>query len=197
VVRGRPLRAPVVVSSRSSGIPSNAPPSLPLTARKPAITSAFIVLIQKTLGINDFYFGSDDWDFPLGSMHMLGKSEKVLIGFDAPEAEDLADLATHAMDFWLTTEDLPLPGNRVTVDGDGQVSLRYQPTNLEAHQRLRGKFTDLLDSIQCRRDVLENYSYRGVAAGHQQRRASERHRTVRHGSALIRLGSELPAARGG
>jgi hypothetical protein len=54
------------------------------------------------------------------------------------------------MDFWLTTEDLPLPHNRVTVDGDGQISLRYQPTNLEAHQR------------------------------HQWRRASERHRAVRH-----------------
>jgi choline dehydrogenase-like flavoprotein len=87
---------------------------------------------QKTLGINDFYFGGDDWAFPLGAMQMLGKSEKVLIGFDAPEAEDPADLAMHAMDFWLTTEDLPLPGNRVTLDGDGQISLRYQPTNLEA-----------------------------------------------------------------
>jgi choline dehydrogenase-like flavoprotein len=116
---------------------------------------------QKTLGINDFYFGSDDWEFPLGAMQMLGKSEKVLIQFDAPEAADPADLAAHAMDFWLTTEDLPLPDNRVTIDGDGQVSLRYQPTNLEAHQRLRARFTDLLDSIQCRQDVLENYSYRG------------------------------------
>ncbi len=136
---------------------------------------------QKTLGINDFYFGSDDWDFPLGAMQMLGKSEKVLIGFDAPEAEDPADLATHAMDFWLTTEDLPLRGNRVTIDGDGQISLRYQPTNLEAHQRLRGKFTDLLDSIQCRQDVLENYSYRGGRLGIS---------SVAHQNGTVRFGTD-------
>jgi choline dehydrogenase-like flavoprotein len=136
---------------------------------------------QKTLGINDFYFGSDDWDFPLGSMQMLGKSEKVLIQFDAPEAEDPADLAAHAMDFWLTTEDLPLPGNRITVDGDGQISLRYQPTNLEAHQRLRGKFTDLLDSIQCRQDILENYSYRGGRLGIS---------SVAHQNGTVRFGTD-------
>jgi choline dehydrogenase-like flavoprotein len=120
---------------------------------------------QKTLGINDYYFGTDDWDFPLGAMQMLGKSDSVLIGFDVPEAPDPEDLARHSLDFWLTTEDLPLPENRVTVDADGDISLRYAPTNLEAHKRLRQKFVDLLDSIQCREDVLENYSYRGGRLG--------------------------------
>jgi choline dehydrogenase-like flavoprotein len=120
---------------------------------------------QKTLGINDYYFGTDDWDFPLGAMQMLGKSDSVLIGFDAPEAPDPEDLARHSLDFWLTTEDLPLPENRVTVDADGNISLRYTPTNLEAHKRLRQKFVDLLDSIQCRDEVLENYSYRGGRLG--------------------------------
>jgi choline dehydrogenase-like flavoprotein len=120
---------------------------------------------QKTLGINDYYFGADDWDFPLGAMQMLGKSDSVLIGFDVPEAPDPADLAAHSLDFWLTTEDLPLPENRVTVDAGGDISLRYTPTNLEAHKRLRQKFIDLLDSIQCRDQVLENYSYRGGRLG--------------------------------
>ncbi len=116
---------------------------------------------QKTLGINDFYFGDGEWPFPLGAMQMLGKSDHTLIGFDAPEAEDPAELARHAMDFWLTTEDLPLPDNRVTVDGERQISLRYRPTNLDAHARLRQKFVGLLDSIQCSNEILENYSYRG------------------------------------
>jgi len=120
---------------------------------------------QKTLGVNDYYFGDGEWPYPLGAMQMLGKSDAVLIGFDAPEAEDPAKLARHAMDFWLTTEDLPLPGNRVTVDFEGQITLRYQPTNLEAHKRLREKFIGLLDAIQCRSDVLENYSYRGGRLG--------------------------------
>jgi choline dehydrogenase-like flavoprotein len=120
---------------------------------------------QKTLGINDWYFGSDDWDFPLGGIQMNGKSEQVLIGFDAPDAENPAELARHAMDFWLTTEDLPLAENTVTVDRDGEISLRYTPTNLEAHQRLRDKFTGMLDSIQCRQDVLEGQSYAGGRLG--------------------------------
>jgi len=120
---------------------------------------------QKTLGINDFYFAGDDWPFPLGAMQMLGKSDDVLIGFDAPEADDTADLARHALDFWLTTEDLPLPGNRVTLGAGGQINLSYTPTNLEAHRRLRAKFEGLLDAMQCQDQVLENYSYRGGRLG--------------------------------
>jgi choline dehydrogenase-like flavoprotein len=123
---------------------------------------------QKTLGVNDFYYGDPGdraFPYPLGAMQMLGKSDAVLIGFDAPEADDPAELARHAMDFWLTTEDLPLPDNQVIVDHRGGISLRYRPTNLAAHQKLRDRFVGLLDAMQCRRDVLENYSYRGGRLG--------------------------------
>jgi choline dehydrogenase-like flavoprotein len=120
---------------------------------------------QKTLGINDFYFGDDEWPYPMGAIQMLGKSEKVLIGFDAPEADDPAELARHAIDFWLTTEDLPRADNRVVLDDEGGICLQYTPTNLEAHQRLRAKFEGMLDAIQCSEQVLENYSYRGGRLG--------------------------------
>jgi choline dehydrogenase-like flavoprotein len=120
---------------------------------------------QKTLGVNDFYFGDDAWPYPLGAMQMLGKSEKVLIGFDVPDADDPEDLARHSIDFWLTTEDLPLPENRVTLDEHGGIQLSYTPTNLEAHQRLRQKFTDLLDTMRCREDVYENRQYAGGRLG--------------------------------
>ena len=39
-------------------------------SRTPNPTQVF----QKTLGLNDFYFGSDDWEFPLGHIQMVGKS---------------------------------------------------------------------------------------------------------------------------
>jgi choline dehydrogenase-like flavoprotein len=122
---------------------------------------------QKTLGINDFYFGDpdSDFDFPLGAMQMLGKSDATLIGFDVKDAADPAEVARHALDFWLTTEDLPLADNRVTVDADGGISLRYTPTNLEAHARLRAKFESLLSAMQCRDDVYENLSYVGGRLG--------------------------------
>jgi choline dehydrogenase-like flavoprotein len=38
-------------------------------------------------------------------------------------------VAAHAVDLWLTTEDLPKPENRVTVDRDGNVHLAYTQTN--------------------------------------------------------------------
>jgi choline dehydrogenase-like flavoprotein len=122
---------------------------------------------QKTLGVNDFYFGdpAGEFGYPLGAMQMLGKSDAVLIGFDVPEADDPAELARHSIDFWLTTEDLPLPDNGVTVDAEGGIHLRYRPTNLEAHQALRQRFVGLLDAMQCEDTVLENYSYRGGRLG--------------------------------
>jgi choline dehydrogenase-like flavoprotein len=122
---------------------------------------------QKTLGVNDFYFGDPigGYPYPLGAMQMLGKSEAVLIGFDAPEAEDPAQLARHAMDFWLTTEDLPRVENQVVVDRSGGISLRYRPTNIAAHAVLRERFVGLLAAMQCKEDVLENYSYRGGRLG--------------------------------
>ena len=47
----------------------------------------------------------------------------MLIAFDAPEADDPADLARHAIGFWLTAEDLARPDNRVTLGPDGGIRL--------------------------------------------------------------------------
>jgi choline dehydrogenase-like flavoprotein len=122
---------------------------------------------QKTLGVNDFYFSDPvgHYPYPLGAMQMLGKSDTVLISFDTPEVKDPQALARHAMDFWLTTEDLPMRDNQVVVDRAGGISLRYRPTNLAAHAVLRERFIGLLEAMHCERDVLENYSYRGGRLG--------------------------------
>jgi choline dehydrogenase-like flavoprotein len=145
-------------------------------------------VFQKTLGVNDFYFGDPDGDgsfpYPLGAMQMLGKNDATLIAFDAPDAGDPADLARHSMDFWLTTEDLPLAGNRVILGRDGRIRLRYTQTNAEAHQRLIGKFKGLLDAIQCRQDVLPGYHYLGGRLGIG---------AVAHQNGTVRFGTD-PAA---
>ena len=122
-------------------------------------------LFQKTLGINDFYFDGDGWEFPLGAMQMLGRSDPVTISFDVPDAPNPAELAAHSLDFWLTTEDLPLPENRVTLGPDGGIQLAYTPTNLEAHQRLRDKFVSLLDTMGCHQEVHERTTYAGGRLG--------------------------------
>ena len=43
-------------------------------------------------------------------------------------------IARHSLDFWLTSEDLPDPDNRVTIDRSGKIMLTYTPNNLEAHK---------------------------------------------------------------
>src|SRR5207249_5763771 len=99
-------------------------------------------VFQKTLALHDFYFRGDDFEFPLGAIQMIGKSqaemfrgEKPLETLLAPE-RTLESVARHAVDFWLSTEDLPLPENRVTVDGEGRLKLSYTPTNHEPQKRL-------------------------------------------------------------
>ena len=38
---------------------------------------------QKTLGLNDFYFGTDDYDLPLGHIQMLGKTDATMFQGEA------------------------------------------------------------------------------------------------------------------
>ena len=99
-------------------------------------------IFQKTLGLNDFYFGSDDFEYPLGNIQMVGKSQAPMFRGEKPGETKLAPqwtlerVARHAVDFWLSTEDLPRPENRVTVDRDGKLTLSYTATNDESKKRL-------------------------------------------------------------
>jgi choline dehydrogenase-like flavoprotein len=107
---------------------------------------------QKTLGVNDYLWGADDSELPLGHIQMLGKSDRDILRSGAPWfAPGLAldYLARHALDFWLTTEDLPHPGNRVTVDRRGRIHLAKTERNGEAHRRLLAKLRGLLGHLGC------------------------------------------------
>jgi choline dehydrogenase-like flavoprotein len=122
---------------------------------------------QKTLGLNDFYFGSDDWDFPLGHIQMVGKSDGVQI-----HGEGLPDflqwfpnmpfewLAQHSIDFWLTSEDLPLPQNRIFYNED-RVTLDLTPTNMEGHERLKQKLRELCSKLDVHPHLFERSLYLG------------------------------------
>jgi choline dehydrogenase-like flavoprotein len=63
-------------------------------------------------------------------------------------------MAKHSLDFWLTSEDLPDPNNRVALDRDGQITLSYTPNNLEGHKRLTAKLEYLLQHLDCERHLL-------------------------------------------
>ncbi|HSE56079.1 MAG TPA: GMC family oxidoreductase [Nocardioidaceae bacterium] len=114
---------------------------------------------QKTLGLNDFYWGADDFDFPLGHIQMLGKTDGQMLKAGAPKGTPkpiLEYVAKHAIDFWLTTEDLPHPGNRVTVDREGRIRLSYTDRNTEGHRRLVRKLEQLLPHLGCRDRLIPN-----------------------------------------
>jgi choline dehydrogenase-like flavoprotein len=111
-------------------------------------------VFQKTLGVNDFYFsGGDDFDFPLGNIQMVGKSQAPMFRGEKPRETMLAPtwtlekIARHAVDFWLSTEDLPLRDNRVTLARDGNITINYRATNDEPKQRLYHQLKDMLADL--------------------------------------------------
>ena len=122
---------------------------------------------QKTLGLNDFYFGSDDWEYPLGHIQMVGKSDGELLRAESlpqilqwfPEAP-FDWIAEHSLDFWLTSEDLPLPQNRIRYDGS-RVVLDLTFTNQEAHKRLKQKLRDLCDKLEIHPHLFDRSLYLG------------------------------------
>ncbi len=108
---------------------------------------------QKTLGVNDYYFGDESFAFPMGNVQMVGKSSAPMYRGEKPvEARfapmfALQDVAEHAVDFWLSAEDLPDPDNRVTLDSHGNVVLTYTPNNRqpleELYTRVKGNLSHL------------------------------------------------------
>jgi choline dehydrogenase-like flavoprotein len=108
-------------------------------------------VFQKTLGLNDFYLGTKDYEYPMGNIQMIGKSNAEAMRGEQPEKTmfapewTLKDVAEHAVDFWLTTEDLPVPENRVTTDKDGNVHLTYTSTNDEEASRLYAELKKVLN----------------------------------------------------
>ncbi|HLN59434.1 MAG TPA: GMC family oxidoreductase [Thermoanaerobaculia bacterium] len=104
-------------------------------------------VFQKTLAVNDFYFGSKEWEYPMGHISFVGKLDGDTLKAGAPAIAPgftLELMASHSLDFWLTSEDLPDPDNRVTLDAEGNIVLTYKPNNEEGHQRLTAKLQDLM-----------------------------------------------------
>jgi choline dehydrogenase-like flavoprotein len=115
---------------------------------------------QKTLGLNDFYFGMPGFDYPMGNIQMVGKSDAEMFKGEKPLQTRLAplfsltDVATHAVDFWLSTEDLPAPDNRVTLAKDGNIQVTYTPNNQEPKNRLYGQLKSMLAHLGMHPDHL-------------------------------------------
>jgi choline dehydrogenase-like flavoprotein len=121
-------------------------------------------VFQKTLAVNDFYFGTKEFPYPMGHISFVGKLDAVALSAGAPAIAPgwtLELMAKHSLDFWLTSEDLPDPENRVTLDRQGNIVLSYTPNNQEGHKRLTAKLAELMKG-QTRCDVHGHDCHQGL-----------------------------------
>ena len=122
-------------------------------------------IYQKTLGLNDFYLRTDEFGYPLGNIQMVGKSQGPMYKGEKPLETLLAPhwtldmIATHAVDFWLSTEDLPMPDNRITVDGQGTITLSYTPTNQVPKVKLYEKLKSMLNRLDMHDNLIRRNLY--------------------------------------
>jgi choline dehydrogenase-like flavoprotein len=124
-------------------------------------------VFQKTLAVSDFYFGADDWEYPLGLIQMCATSHGAQVrGEVLPSWLEwlpkmpFDEMARHSMDFWLSSEDLPRPENRIRYDGE-RVILDVKENNMEAHRRLKKKLEQILGRIGAHPMLLERSLYFG------------------------------------
>ncbi|MDR6513949.1 GMC family oxidoreductase [Chryseobacterium camelliae] len=115
----------------------------------------------KTFGINDFYHAARGYEFPLGHIQMLGKSDEHQIKADSPVPAPgftFELMAKHAVDFWLTSEDLPDPENRVTVEENGHIRITYTPNNTEGHKLLKDELIKALKAS----GKFDSFFFKGI-----------------------------------
>jgi len=116
---------------------------------------------QKTLAVNDYYWGEPGFAFPMGHIQLLGKSDKDQISPDAPAITPgfvLSEMASHSIDWWFTSEDLPVPDNRVQVV-NGQIHLDYKVNNTEGFERLINRWKHVLGEIYTGHIFLDHGIY--------------------------------------
>src|SRR6266511_891563 len=108
-------------------------------------------IFQKTLAVNDFYFRGPDWPYPMGNLQLLGKLQAGMLTANQPlvPRRVLQAVADRSVDWWVMSEDLPDPENRVTLGSDGSIRIHWKPNNLVAHAKL----------VQAARQMLRRAGY--------------------------------------
>jgi choline dehydrogenase-like flavoprotein len=149
-------------------------------------------VFQKSLSLNDFYFGASEWNYPMGHLSFVGKLDGETLKNGAPALTPgwtLDLMAKHSLDFWLTSEDLPDPNNRVTLDSQGRIVLSYEPNNGEGHKRLIAKLKELMQQTRCRmhgHHCHESWFARIYSLDSASRSPAWRTRWARSASVMIR-----------
>jgi choline dehydrogenase-like flavoprotein len=96
------------------------------------------VKFQKSLCINDFYLANTVRPYPLGNIQGLGKLQGGMLTASIGWIPEwvMSRFAERSVDWWIMSEDLPDPNNRVSLEPDGTIRLSHTPNNIKAHQEL-------------------------------------------------------------
>jgi choline dehydrogenase-like flavoprotein len=107
------------------------------------------VVFQKSLCINDFYLANSVKPYPLGNVQGLGKLQGGMLTANMKAIPEwlMNWFATRSVDWWIMSEDLPDPNNRVSLDDDGKIRVSYTPNNLKSHGELVKHWTRLMRSL--------------------------------------------------
>lgn len=115
---------------------------------------------QKTMAINDFYWGEPGYAFPMGNIQLMGKTViEGLIGQETKYAPlTIEEVARNSIDWWLTTEDLPDPNNQVRVQGE-RIVIDYTENNSEPFDRLTNRWREILQEIDRNQSPTSRSGY--------------------------------------
>lgn len=96
------------------------------------------VVFQKTLAINDYYLKGPEWPYPLGNLQLLGKVQAPMIAGSRSYVPRflLSAMTRRSVDWWVMSEDLPDPNNRVHLTRKGKIQVQWKANNMRAHQKL-------------------------------------------------------------
>lgn len=115
-------------------------------------------VFQKTIAVNDFYWGEPDFPYPMGMVQNSGNVLADMLPAESPPLLapyvklvpefGLKIAAERSVGWWLQTEDLPDPNNRVRMVGD-RLHLDYTVNNKESADRLVHRWTSVLKSADA------------------------------------------------
>jgi len=115
----------------------------------------------KTMALNDFYWGEKEYPYPMGNVQTLGSVTKEMLKGDAPPLTPdivLEQMASHAVGWWLMTEDLPDPDNRIRLH-DEKIILEYTQNNQKSFNRLVDRWVAVLKSIDTEHTIMHLSAY--------------------------------------
>jgi len=109
-------------------------------------------IFQKYFCIGDYYWGDAHYPHPMGEIQLMGKNDPATYLWNPPDVfkgKDAQYIGQHAIDFWLTAEDVPQAANRIGFTSKGDIQLFYYPekNNLASYETLKLRLKQIMEAV--------------------------------------------------